>query len=104
MAAFGLIASDTLFSGLLPAAVYLSLTSIEGQFLTPTILGKRLELNIVSVFLTVLIWSWLWGIPGALMAVPFLVMVKVICDNVESLRVFGSFLGAAAVPNTDAEA
>lgn len=104
VAAFGLIASDTLLAGLLPAAVYLSLTTLEGQFLTPTILGKRLELNTVSVFLTVLIWSWLWGIPGALMAVPFLVMVKVICDNVESLRVFGSFLGAASVANIDPEA
>jgi predicted PurR-regulated permease PerM len=101
VAAFGLIASDNLFSGLLPAAVYLSLTILEGQFLTPMILGKRLELNTVSVFLTVLIWSWLWSIPGALMAVPFLVMVKVICDNVESFRVFGSFLGAAAPTNID---
>lgn len=101
IAIFGLVASDTLLSGLFPAAVYLSLTTLEGQFLTPTILGKRLELNTVSVFLTVLIWSWLWGIPGALMAVPFLVMVKVICDNVESLRVFGSFLGAAAPANVD---
>lgn len=96
VAAFGLIAADTVLSGLLPAAVYLSMTTLEGQFLTPAILGKRLELNTVSVFLTVLIWTWLWGVPGALMAVPFLVMIKVICDNVESLRVFGSFLGAAA--------
>ena len=103
VAAFGLIASDTLVSGLLPAAVYLSLTTIEGQFLTPAILGRRLELNTVSVFLTVLIWGWLWGIPGALMAVPFLVMVKVICDNVASLQVFGSFLGASTSANADPE-
>ncbi len=95
-AAFGLIAADTLFAGLLPAAVYLSMTTIEGQFLTPAIVGRRLELNTVSVFLTVLIWGWLWGIPGALMAVPFLVMVKVICDNVDGLKVFGSFLGDAS--------
>lgn len=103
VAAFGLIASDTLVSGLLPAAVYLSLTTIEGQFLTPAILGRRLELNTVSVFLTVLIWGWLWGIPGALMAVPFLVMVKVICDNVAGLQVFGSFLGASTSANADPE-
>lgn len=96
VAAFGLIGSESLLIGLLPAAVYLSLTTLEGQFITPAILGKRLELNIVAVFLTVLIWSWLWSIPGALMAVPFLVMVKVICDNTDSLSVFGSFLGARA--------
>lgn len=103
VAAYGVIASDTLLAGLTPAAVYLFLTTLEGQFLTPAILGKRLELNTVSVFLTVLIWGWLWGIPGALMAVPFLVMVKVICDNVSSFAVFGSFLGAAAPPNLEPE-
>jgi predicted PurR-regulated permease PerM len=103
VAAYGVIASDTLLSGLLPAAVYLCLTTLEGQFLTPSILGRRLELNTVSVFLTVIIWGWLWGIPGALMAVPFLVMVKVICDNVASLSVFGSFLGAASVPQLSDE-
>ena len=96
VAAFGLIGSDSLLMGLLPAGVYLTLTTLEGQFITPAILGRRLELNIVAVFLTVLIWSWLWSIPGALMAVPFLVMVKVICDNSESFAVFGSFLGARA--------
>lgn len=96
VAAFGLIASDGLASGMLPAAIYLMLTTLEGQFITPAILGRRLELNTVSVFVTVIIWSWLWSIPGALMAVPFLVMVKVICDNVDSLTVFGSFLGARA--------
>jgi len=96
VAAFGIIASDSLAAGLLPAGIYLTLTTLEGQFITPSILGRRLELNIVAVFLTVIIWGWLWSIPGALMAVPFLVVVKVICDNVESLTVFGSFLGARA--------
>lgn len=96
VAAFGLIGSESLAMGLLPAGVYLTLTTLEGQFITPAILGRRLELNIVAVFLTVIIWSWLWSIPGALMAVPFLVMIKVICDNTESLSVFGSFLGARA--------
>jgi predicted PurR-regulated permease PerM len=98
VAAFGLIAADSLFAGLAPALVYLTLTTLEGQFLTPVILGRRLELNTVSVFLTVIIWSWLWALPGALMAVPFLVMVKVICDNIERFQVFGSFLGARDVP------
>ena len=101
VAALGLIASDTLLSGLLPAAIYLSLTTIEGQFLTPAILGRRLELNTVSVFLAVLVWGWMWSIPGALMAVPFLVMVKVTCDNVEGLKVFGNFLGASAPSAVD---
>jgi predicted PurR-regulated permease PerM len=73
---------------------YFTCTTIEGQFVTPLILGKRLELNTVAVFVTVVFWGWLWGVAGALMAVPFLVLVKVICDNVESLGTFGNFLGS----------
>ncbi|WP_375261042.1 AI-2E family transporter [Palleronia sp.] len=92
---YALVTLDTVGYALLMPTVYLTATSIEGQFVTPTILGKRLNMNTVSVFLTVVFWGWLWGIAGALMAVPFLVMVKVICDNVPSLRTFGSFLGGA---------
>ncbi|MFC6586997.1 AI-2E family transporter [Sulfitobacter pacificus] len=102
VAAFGVLSFDTLGMGLLPAVVYALLTSIEAQFVTPTILGKRLNMNTVSVFLTVIIWSWLWSVPGALMAVPFLVMLKVICDNVPSMAVLGNFLGAKAVPENNA--
>lgn len=94
VAAFGILTFDTLGYGLLPAAIYFTLTSIEGQFVTPTFLGRRLELNTVSVIITVIVWSWLWSIPGALMAVPFLVLLKVISDNIPNLEVFGNFLGA----------
>lgn len=93
VAAFGILSFDTLGAGMLPAAVYLLLTSIEGQFVTPNILGRRLEMNTVSVFLTVIVWSWLWSVPGALMAVPFLLLLKVICNNVPGLSVLGNFLG-----------
>jgi predicted PurR-regulated permease PerM len=51
----------------------------------------------VSVFLTVVVWGWLWGIAGALVAVPFLVVFKVICDNVAGLAVVSNFLGKADV-------
>jgi predicted PurR-regulated permease PerM len=92
-AAFGILNFDTLGLGLLPAVVYAFCTTFEAQFITPTILGKRLNMNTVSVFLTVIVWSWLWSVPGALMAVPFLVLLKVICDNVPSLSILGNFLG-----------
>ncbi|MGB3246210.1 MAG: AI-2E family transporter [Sulfitobacter sp.] len=96
VAAFGILSFDTVGAGLLPAAIYLTLTTIEGQFVTPTVLGRRLEMNTVSVFLTVIIWSWLWSVPGALMAVPFLVLLKVICVNVPGLSILGNFLGPRA--------
>jgi predicted PurR-regulated permease PerM len=97
-AGVGLLTFDTLGAGLLPAAIYLALTSIEGQFVTPHAIGRRLELNTVSVLLTVIIWSWLWNIPGALMAVPFLVLAKVMSDNIPAWSTFGSFLSARTPP------
>lgn len=93
VAAIGILTFDTVGQGLLPAIVYFGLTMMEGNLITPAVLGRRLEMNTVSVFLTVIVWTWLWNVPGALMAVPFLVLLKVISDSVPGMRVFGSFLG-----------
>ncbi|WP_096787727.1 AI-2E family transporter [Rhodobacter sp. CZR27] len=92
--AVALVHFEHLSQALLVPALYLTATSIEGQVVTPIVLGRRLELNTVSVFVTVIFWGWLWGIAGALIAVPFLVCLKVVCDNVEALHVLGNFLGA----------
>lgn len=93
VAAVGVLNFDTVLTGLLPAAIYLSITALEGNVITPSIIGRRLELNTVSVLLALVLWSWLWSIPGALMAVPLLVLFKVIADNTKGLQTFGSFLG-----------
>jgi len=95
VAVFAVVQFETLTQAFLAPALYFAINSIEGQLITPTVVGRRLELNTVSVFLTVVFWGWLWGIAGALMAVPFLVLVKVICDNVDSLGTLGRFLGSA---------
>ncbi|MFV2053903.1 AI-2E family transporter [Aliiroseovarius sp. YM-037] len=95
VAAVAIITFDSLPYALLAPLIYLTCTSIEGQIVTPVILGRRLELNTVSVFVTVVFWAWLWGVAGALMAVPFLVCVKVVCDRVEGLQTLGNFLAAA---------
>lgn len=96
--AVAVVTFDHLGQAALAPAIYLTATTLEGQFITPVILGRQLELNTVSVFITVVFWGWLWGIAGGLMAVPFLVCVKVICDNVPSLNTLGTFLSAAAAP------
>lgn len=72
---------------------YLVLTALEGNIITPTIMGRRLTLNPVVVFLGVTFWFWLWGIPGAILATPLLVTFKVICDHYEPLEPVGEFLG-----------
>src|ERR1700716_394796 len=79
---------------LLVPASYFALATLEGNFITPWILGRRLTLNPVVVFLGVTFWGWMWGIPGALLAVPMLAMFKILCDHMEPLAPLGEFLGA----------
>jgi predicted PurR-regulated permease PerM len=72
---------------------YLGLTITTGTFVTPLIVGQRLTLNPVVIFLGLSFWAWLWGIPGALLAVPMLAMFKIFCDHIEPLAPVGEFLG-----------
>lgn len=66
----GVTAFDTLGEALLVPGMFLVLTTIEGSLVTPIILGRRVSLNSLAVFLAVVFWGWLWGPAGALMAVP----------------------------------
>src|SRR5690606_16016483 len=77
---------------ILAPAVYIFLTSLEGQVVTPSLLGRSLLLNPLVIFVAVMFWGWLWGVPGALMAVPLLVVLKSVCDNIDSWRPLGEFL------------
>jgi predicted PurR-regulated permease PerM len=72
---------------------FLILTMTVGTFLSPLIMGRRLTLNPVVIFLGLSFWGWLWGIPGALLAVPMLAMFKIFCDHIEPLAPIGKFLG-----------
>lgn len=73
--------------------IYIGFSFIEGQFFTPAILGRKLTISPVIVFLSVLFWGWLWGVPGAVMAVPILVIFRAFCDNIEGLHLVSLFLG-----------
>lgn len=70
----------------LVVAGFMILTTLEGQVVTPLVLGQRLALNPLVVFLAVVFWFWLWGVAGALMAVPMLITLKLIGDRVPVLR------------------
>jgi predicted PurR-regulated permease PerM len=84
---------DNTYQAIMPPLVYCVIIGLEGNIITPIILGRRLLLNPVMIFLALLLWGWIWGIPGALFAVPILVILKIICDNIESLGAIGEFLG-----------
>lgn len=75
------------------AAVALLITALEGWLLTPTLMGRVAEMNKVAVFAGLLFWTWMWGIPGTLLAVPIMMITKAVCDRIEDLQPIGRFLG-----------
>lgn len=89
----GLLSFDQLWQSLLVPGVFYLLTAIEGYLITPLIVSRRLSLNPVVIIVSVLFWGWMWGVPGALLAVPILVVLKTLCDRIESLQLFAEYLG-----------
>jgi predicted PurR-regulated permease PerM len=96
LAAVGLLTFDTLWKGLLPPAWYLSLHLLESNLITPVLLGRRFTLNPVVIFVSLIFWTWLWGVPGALLSVPILVSIKVICDRVPAMSSVSELLSREA--------
>lgn len=70
-----------------------AITSLEGYLLTPIILGAAARVNAVAVFVSVMFWGWMWGVPGLLLAVPIVMIVKTVADHVESLAGLSELLG-----------
>jgi predicted PurR-regulated permease PerM len=89
----GFLIFDSMGQALLPAIIYYALHVVESNFITPTILGRRLTLNPVVIFISLMFWGWIWGIPGALLAVPLLMTFKILCDHFKPLTPIGEFLG-----------
>lgn len=88
----GLVEYPTLAEAFYAPALYLVCVTVEGQILTPMIVGRRLEMNNVAVFLAVAFWGWLWGIVGMLIAVPLMVGVKIFATHVAGLSALADFL------------
>ena len=61
--------------------------------LTPKLVGQRVNLNALSVTIAMMFWSWLWGGFGLILAVPITAAIKAVCDNVESLKPYGAWMG-----------
>jgi predicted PurR-regulated permease PerM len=97
VAMIGLVAIASIEStgrALLAPAAYLILNAIEAYLVTPHIVGARFSLNPVAVFGAVAFWGWIWGIPGALLAVPILTAASIVCANIDRLRPIAVLLRA----------
>ena len=81
----GLLAFDSVGKGLAPAAIYFAIHLVEANAVTPLLLGRRFMLNPFIILLMLMFLTWLWGVPGAFLAVPLLVSAKVVCDRVSVL-------------------
>ncbi len=86
---------------LLPPLFYCCLAGLEGYFITPMVIGRRLTLNPIMVFGAILFWGWMWGIVGVFLAVPILASIKIICDDFEWLKPAGQILSSAKKEKSD---
>lgn len=91
-AAISIISFPGLGQAVLAPAIYLTISSIEGQIATPAFVGRRLQINGVSVILAVAFWGWIWGFAGIFIAVPVLIVIKVFSLHIDELSSLHEFL------------
>ena len=89
-----IVGIDSTARAFLAPATYIVLNVLEAYVITPHIVGRRFSLNPIAVFGAVVFWGWLWGIPGALLAVPILTASSIVCANIDRLRPIAVFLRA----------
>ena len=84
LALVGLVASPTIGMGLMAPLAFVGMTFLEGHFITPTIIGRRLELNALAVFISLAFWTWLWGPMGAFLSSPLLIVSLVLREHLSA--------------------
>jgi predicted PurR-regulated permease PerM len=89
----GLFVYSTIWWAFLPAGIYLLIHVIEGETVTPMLLASRFTLNPVLVIVSLFVWDWMWGVIGALLAVPLLAITKIVCDHIPRLTPLGHMIG-----------
>nr|WP_233523451.1 AI-2E family transporter [Dyella solisilvae] len=92
LAVVGLLNFNDAGSALLPALTFAGITAFEGNVVTPLIQGRRMRLSPIAILLWLLIWGWLWGIPGALLAVPMLTSAKLVAERVRGWSWFAKMV------------
>jgi predicted PurR-regulated permease PerM len=88
----GLVSFDGVQPALYGAGAFVIINTLEANLVTPSLLGRKLPLNAVAVFLSLMFFGWLWGLTGAVLAVPLTVMVRVICAHIPEAKAVAVFL------------
>jgi predicted PurR-regulated permease PerM len=88
-----IVTFDSLGHALMVPATFLLINLIQGNLISPILLGNRLSLNPVALFVGLAFWFTIWGLPGAFIAVPMMAALKILCDHIEALASVGEFLG-----------
>jgi predicted PurR-regulated permease PerM len=88
----GFMTFESPLRAIAPSLIYLCLHGVESNLVTPVVLGRRLTLNPLVIFISLMFWTWLWGIPGALLSIPMLMMAKILCDHFKPLAPVGEFM------------
>ena len=89
----GLTTFDEVPRALLVPGSFLAINLLQANLVWPLLLGHRLTLNPVAIFVGLSFFFWIWGVPGAFLAVPLLATFKIFCDHIQSLAAIGEFLG-----------
>jgi predicted PurR-regulated permease PerM len=84
LALVGLVAFSTIGAASIAPLAFVGLTFLEGHFITPTIIGRRLELNALAVFISLAFWTWLWGPMGGFLSSPLLIVALILRDHLSS--------------------
>lgn len=98
LALFGIGTSDTILLGLIPAAAYLGLHTVESNIVTPSILGARFTMNPVMILIALSYFTWIWGVPGALLSVPILLTVTAFIEHTGRPNLIGFIFGEPLFP------
>jgi predicted PurR-regulated permease PerM len=93
LALAGLSTFDTLLQDAYPVLAYIAISFVQANIVTPAVMSRRMTLNPLGVMLAVSFWTWIWGPVGALIALPLLIMLKVVADHTPALKPLGVLLG-----------
>lgn len=88
----GFLHFDELLHSVLPAACFVGVSLMEGNVITPMVMGARMRISPLAILVWLLIWGWMWGIPGALLAVPILTCLKVITEQLPGWQWFAQMI------------